>query len=454
LIKGVESRDRRGRAPFHDKNTITADPYHPGVVYATWVVFQNRSQLQLFGRSVDGGKTWRTRPVNHTEVIDQHVGVRTRQGSQIAVLPDGTLINVFVRFVEDPRKQGTFLKVEEAFFRSRNQGKSWERLDSKIGDLFPFVIEDFVLYNAVDAELQLVVRDASWIPDIAVDGNNGNIYVVWQDSRFNPAGLIGSVISRSTDGGDTWSDPLPVNTFPNPLAQGFLPTVAVSDDGSVGVLYYDFRNDSFGDATLDTDVHLAVFDSELDRLGEVQLTESSFDMRQMLLTGFRYFPGDYVGLDTANNDFVAAFTVANNLGLPIDLSEPPFLAVDTHNRQDIVYARVAAGSWLGSAAHHRPPTELEPASARYALHPNAPNPLSNRTLIRFDLPQAGHVRLDVFDVAGRRVRSLVREDREVGRYAVPWNGLDDNGRRVPSGIYLYRLLAGEFADTRRMVLIR
>ena len=125
------------------------------------------------------------------------------------------------------------------------------------------------------------------------------------------------------------------------MVQAFLPTVAVNDQGVVGVLFYDFRNDVAGDAPLSTDVHLSLFSPSLTFLGEKQLTGSSFDMRQMVLTGSRgYFPGDYVGLATAGADFVAAFTVSNALGLPVLWPQNnDGLFVDSHNRQDIVFAR-------------------------------------------------------------------------------------------------------------------
>jgi hypothetical protein len=124
--------------------------------------------------------------------------------------------------------------------------------------------------------------------------------------------------------------------------QAFLPVVAVAENGTVGVLYYDFRNDVLGDATLDTDVHLARFDSGLSFIDETRLTSQSFDLRQAVITGPRgYFPGDYVGLDSAGDDFVAAFTVTNPLGLPVDFPQDnSVLTLDTHNRQDIVFARV------------------------------------------------------------------------------------------------------------------
>ncbi len=128
-----------------------------------------------------------------------------------------------------------------------------------------------------------------------------------------------------------------------PTVQAFLPSVSVNSDGTVGVMFYEFRNDVPGDAVLSTDIHLALFDPALDFQGERRVTTASFDLRQSVITGVRgYFPGDYVGLDTAGRDFVAAVTVTNPLGLPVAFPQviPGGLAVDTNNRQDIVFARI------------------------------------------------------------------------------------------------------------------
>ena len=191
--------------------------------------------------------------------------------------------------------------------------------------------------SAFDLELGIPVRDASQIPDIAVDHAGGALYLTWQQQ--NSQELVEVVVSRSTDGGFTWSAPIRVSQE-GETVQSFLPAVSVNDNGTVGVLYYDFRNDVPGNTELSTDVHLALFDAELTPQGERTLTSESFDMRQMVITGSRgYFPGDYVGLDTAGDDFAAAFTVANDLGLPVEFPQPPGLFVDGNNRQDIVFAR-------------------------------------------------------------------------------------------------------------------
>lgn len=328
-IKASPAGDPTAVSPFHDKNSLTADPFDPNLVYATWTVFRFGSTTLVVARSTDGGRTWKTRPVDNIEVVAPADLVVFRQGAQIVVLPDGTLVNAFFRILFNQRTGQ--VRLEQVIFRSSDQGRHWEKADT--------VVSDLQTATAFDPERGIPVRDAGELPDIAVNPATGDLYVAWQDTRFN-GGLVGVVVSHSGDGGDTWSDPVAVNTIAG--VQAFLPAVAVNADGTVGVLYYDFRNDVLGDDTLDTDVHLALFDSNLNPIDETPLTTSSFDLRQSVITGPRgYFPGDYVGLDSAGSDFVAAFTVTNNLGLPVDFPQDNSgLTVDTNNRQDIFFVRV------------------------------------------------------------------------------------------------------------------
>ncbi len=90
----------------------------------------------------------------------------------------------------------------------------------------------------------------------------------------------------------------------------------------------------------------------------------------------------------------------------------------------------------------------------YRLFANVPNPFNPMTTIRYDLPKGEHVRLEVHDVGGRLVRTLVNRRVEAGRHEVVWRGLGADGRRVASGIYFYRLQAASFVTTRRMVLLK
>lgn len=96
-----------------------------------------------------------------------------------------------------------------------------------------------------------------------------------------------------------------------------------------------------------------------------------------------------------------------------------------------------------------------PHPNRFALYQNAPNPFNPGTEIRYDIPPgAGVVTLRVYNVRGRLVRTLVNEPVTAGVKTTPWNGLDDRGQRVASGVYFYRLQASEFVRTRKMIFLK
>ncbi len=92
--------------------------------------------------------------------------------------------------------------------------------------------------------------------------------------------------------------------------------------------------------------------------------------------------------------------------------------------------------------------------SEYALFQNRPNPFVEATVVRFDLPESGRVNLSIFDVSGRRVRTMVRETLPAGRHSVEWVGNDDSGSRVSPGIYVVRIDCGAFTDTKKALLLR
>jgi len=85
---------------------------------------------------------------------------------------------------------------------------------------------------------------------------------------------------------------------------------------------------------------------------------------------------------------------------------------------------------------------------------NFPNPFNPSTMISFDLAKAGNVRIDIFNIRGQRVRTLVNNHYDVGRFRVEWNGTDDNGRSVGSGVYFYTMRTGEFTATKSMLMMK
>jgi len=90
------------------------------------------------------------------------------------------------------------------------------------------------------------------------------------------------------------------------------------------------------------------------------------------------------------------------------------------------------------------------------LSANYPNPFNPFTSIRYQVSGIGNqnVEINVYNVRGQRVRTLLNEHREPGQHSVVWNGRDDSGREVGSGIYFYRMRVGEFTQTRSMVLLK
>jgi hypothetical protein len=93
-----------------------------------------------------------------------------------------------------------------------------------------------------------------------------------------------------------------------------------------------------------------------------------------------------------------------------------------------------------------------PAAAQ--LWQNFPNPFNPSTAIQFELTVPCRVDLQVYSASGRRIVSLVEDQLPHGRHEVVWNGRNDAGRPVASGIYFYRLKAGGFSETRRMLLVK
>jgi flagellar hook assembly protein FlgD len=89
------------------------------------------------------------------------------------------------------------------------------------------------------------------------------------------------------------------------------------------------------------------------------------------------------------------------------------------------------------------------------LFQNAPNPFNPETTIRYSLSKPGRVVLRIYNASGALVRTLVDEPRPAGSYTARWNGADDAGRRLGSGVYFYEIqTASGFRDARKLVLLK
>jgi hypothetical protein len=312
---------------LNDKNSMTADPNDSSFAYAVWdrlasptsgnnnqQAFENSIDFSgdvWFSRTTDGGNSWEpARRIYKAGQIAQTIG------NLIVVLPtsggsNGELVDVFTQiraFKNSGGTRGTFISA----IRSTDNGASWTQKEVTISDFQRGIVRD--------PDDSAAHRTGDINPEAAVDRSTGAIYVVWQDSRFGPRSSI--ALSRSTDGGLTWSAPIKVNATPTsiPLGnqQAFTPMVAVNNAGTVSVSYYDFRNNTAdGGATTPTDAwvvhcHAATEDctnpASWDE--EIRTTDASFDSRQApVARGF--FLGDYEGLGTDGTSFFSFFAISS-----------------------------------------------------------------------------------------------------------------------------------------------
>jgi len=116
-----------------------------------------------------------------------------------------------------------------------------------------------------------------------------------------------------------------------------------------------------------------------------------------------------------------------------------------------VNGNVLQAAWSLVTAVHERVSELP---TTFELNANIPNPFNPSTTIKYDLAQAVEVKLEIFDMLGRRVRTLVDQRQQAGRYAMTWDGRNEQGESVASGTFIYQLRAGSFVQARKMALVR
>ena len=90
----------------------------------------------------------------------------------------------------------------------------------------------------------------------------------------------------------------------------------------------------------------------------------------------------------------------------------------------------------------------------YALHQNYPNPFNPVTTLRYNLPENRLVNITIYDMLGRKVKTLINQNQDSGHKSVIWDATNDFGKPVSAGIYLYQIQAGEYISTKKMVLLK
>jgi hypothetical protein len=302
-----------GAGFFNDKNAITADPTDSNYVYAVWDrLVSSGGGPAYFSRTTNGGVTWEpARSIYDPGPTSQTIG------NIVAVRSDGLVLDLFTQLDELP-DHSTVATI--AVVRSTNKGVNWSA---------PVFIADLLAMGATDPQNGTLIRDGSLLPQIAV-APNGTIYVVWQDARFSGGLRDGIALSRSTDGGLTWSTPVRINRKLS--VQAFEPNVHVRADGTIAVTYFDLSSNTTDATTLLTDYWIAQSTDGVswrwDRVSP------AFNLSIAPNAG-GLFVGDYQGLVSKGSLFVPFFVRTN--------------AGDFANRTDVfsaptVFAPVSAPS--------------------------------------------------------------------------------------------------------------
>jgi hypothetical protein len=197
--------------------------------------------------------------------------------------------------------------------------------------------------------------------------------------------------------------------------------------------------------------------------------------RNWIITALRDTPYYFLGVvvDPTNSDHVIAGGSSNTnepalyetydggdswteVGLNGLVSGISSMIADSSGGEFVVYIGTSGD---GVYRYNTPLTSVgekvvENIPKRFGLYQNHPNPFNAETMIEYSLPSAMDVRLDIYDLLGQEVCTLVNGQRHAGRNQVRWDGKNESGQKVVSGIYIYRLVAGRFAESRKLLLLR
>ena len=113
---------------------------------------------------------------------------------------------------------------------------------------------------------------------------------------------------------------------------------------------------------------------------------------------------------------------------------------------EIDYVRFYEASTLSS--------QIETAPNAFALNQNYPNPFNPSTNISYSISNGENVSINIFDVNGGKVIGIFNDYRSAGTYSIDWNGQNERGLQVSAGVYLYSIEAGEFRQTKKMILLK
>jgi hypothetical protein len=294
-----------------DKESITADPNDSDFIYAAWDriitpggsthasgqgILHSRSfkSQTFFARSTDGGETWET-----PQEIFVDSSFSGSIGGIVRALGDQhTLLDGLLTYGNADWKGGPCGSI--AVLRSPDRDVTWDKKPTIVA---PYSCTYGGAHNPDSGRL---IRSGGLL-DIAVAGQNA--YAVWEDALSSAPTRGRILFSQSTNSGLTWSSPIVISHTPATV-DAFIPTIVVNSAGTLGVSYYDFRNNVSTDSIASTDLWLtrcsASCASAASWSADTRVTPTSFDI-SAAPEARGQFLGDYMGMTTSGTTFEPFF---------------------------------------------------------------------------------------------------------------------------------------------------
>ncbi|MFI5211695.1 MAG: T9SS type A sorting domain-containing protein, partial [Ignavibacteria bacterium] len=376
-----------------------------GRSYCVWSHFTAVPPI-VISYTTNGGISW-----SGMSQINAPPGGHYSQGADIVTGPNG---EVYVSWAA-PVQSGSFTEDFAGFAKSTNGGASWT-----------------VTENAYDMNGIRAGTFNGWnfrvngFPRIGIDrsggSRNGWIYIVASEVNLAPAGTDADVVlHRSTDGGTTWSPGIRVNQ--DPLSNGkvqFFPAIRVDEAGNVNICYYDNRNyPSVGDSC---ETYLSQSSDGGTTWTDVLVSDHRWKVKGE--AGLGNYGGDYIGISSGNGKVW------------------PFWFDDKTGTMQAWTCEVSQLLVGVSGNNNETPGSFE-------LKQNFPNPFNPSTIINYSVPKEGEISLEVFDISGRMISTLVNEVKQAGNYKY-----DFNAGSLSTGVYFYKLTGDGFTSTRKMILVK
>ena len=289
-----------------DKGSVTASPSRPGVAYAVWARYRRSpsgppdESDAMLSRTTNGGRTWST-----PRVILEH----RHQSGPIAsvILPDPPRHRLYHLAFWGVGAEPSFEHPSKLVVQaSSDDGVSWSAPRD--------ISRGLTVGLADDPSTGRKIRTGIVVPSFTIDPRRGSLYAVWQDSRFASRKVDQVVLSSSRDGGKTWASPIRVSSAGT---QAWIPTVAVTPSGVVGVAYFEAPR-GHTQRRAPVQYWLAV-SKDGGQTFVRRRVGAAFSLRRApLLRGVRHlavppglFLGDYMGIDASDDRFHLAFVTAN-----------------------------------------------------------------------------------------------------------------------------------------------